>query len=429
MLQIQPRDLRPTYGWVIVVIAAMAMVATLPGRTHGLGMISERLLTDPAFQGDDGGAMDRVTYSDMNLWGTLLGALFCLPCGRLIDRFGLRAMLTGTVAALAVVVLWMTQVSGKLPLFVGIVFTRGFGQSALSVVSITMVGKWYRGRLGPPMAAYSLLLSLGFVGAARGAKPFALDDWRVVWGGMGWILLAGMLPLAWLLTREPRYEAPEEPEKTRRAESGYTLAQALRTPAFWVFGLAISVVAVISSGQSLFNESVLKEQGFKADVYYDVMAVSGTSGMLVMLPVGWMLRWCGLGRMQAAGLSIMGCCLCWLPTIHVEWQLSIYAILMGMSGTTMTVLFFAVWGQAFGRAHLGEIQGVAQMLTVLASASGPKALAECLARSGSYAPVFLGLAGAAVVLAAASLMVRIPRPDEAPVARDATRTVLALQET
>ena len=37
------------YGWVMVCVAALAMVATLPGRTHGLGMITERLLADPAF--------------------------------------------------------------------------------------------------------------------------------------------------------------------------------------------------------------------------------------------------------------------------------------------------------------------------------------------------------------------------------------------
>ena len=34
------------YGWVIVVAAALAMVATMPGRTHGLGTITERLLKD-----------------------------------------------------------------------------------------------------------------------------------------------------------------------------------------------------------------------------------------------------------------------------------------------------------------------------------------------------------------------------------------------
>ena len=35
-------------GWVALVVAALAMVATLPGRTHGLGLITER--TDALWQ-------------------------------------------------------------------------------------------------------------------------------------------------------------------------------------------------------------------------------------------------------------------------------------------------------------------------------------------------------------------------------------------
>src|SRR5262249_16823263 len=106
------------YGWVIVVVAALAMVATLPGRTHGVGMITERMLADSTLE------IDRVSYSDMNLWATLLGATFCLGSGRLIDRFGLRINLTITVAALGLVVLWMTKLSGYWLLFIAIFLTR-----------------------------------------------------------------------------------------------------------------------------------------------------------------------------------------------------------------------------------------------------------------------------------------------------------------
>ena len=48
-----------------------AMVATLPGRTHGLGLITEPLLADLG--------LDRVPFAALNFWATLLGAAFCLP--------------------------------------------------------------------------------------------------------------------------------------------------------------------------------------------------------------------------------------------------------------------------------------------------------------------------------------------------------------
>ncbi|HET6881105.1 MAG TPA: MFS transporter [Pirellulales bacterium] len=399
-------QLRPNYAWVIVPVAALAMVATLPGRTHGLGMITERLLADPSL------GIDRDMYGDMNAWATILGAAFCLPCGYLIDRFGLRLNLTVTVAALGAVVLWMTVLSGRWPLFIAILLTRGFGQSALSVISITMVGKWYRDRLSMPMAVYSLLLSVGFVGAAQLAKPFATAEWRTVWAGMGWLLLLVMLPVAWIFTRDPpaAESAGPVPAPSVPQAEGFTLWQAMRTSAFWVFSLGICIVAMVTSGQSLFGESILTQQDFPIAAYYNLMILTGTIGLMVKLPVGWFARRSPMGRLQAVALILMGACLFWLPLIRSNWELNLYAVGMGLSGTTMTVLFFAVWGQAFGRAHLGEIQAVAQMLTVFASAAGPKVLTACHARTGSYALVFEILAASTIVVAAASWFVWVPRP-------------------
>ena len=88
------------YGWVNVFVAALAMVGTLPGRTQGLGLITEPLLADLQ--------INRVVFARINLWATLIGALFCLGVGRLIDRFGSRIVLTIVTLALATVVLLMS---------------------------------------------------------------------------------------------------------------------------------------------------------------------------------------------------------------------------------------------------------------------------------------------------------------------------------
>ena len=41
-----PRAVPFYYGWVNVIVASLAMTATLPGRTHGLGLVTEPLLAD-----------------------------------------------------------------------------------------------------------------------------------------------------------------------------------------------------------------------------------------------------------------------------------------------------------------------------------------------------------------------------------------------
>src|SRR3979490_2817565 len=87
----------PVWPWVRVVVAALAMVLTLPGRTHGLGLFTEPLLKSLA--------LDRESYGFLNLGATLLGALFCLPCGWLLDRFGTRAVFLAVALALGTTVL------------------------------------------------------------------------------------------------------------------------------------------------------------------------------------------------------------------------------------------------------------------------------------------------------------------------------------
>src|SRR6202035_3766576 len=96
-------------------------------------------------------------------WGTLIGAAFCLPCGRLIDRFGSRIIHTLVLIALGATVVAMSGISGMTGLCIGVTLTRGFGQSALSVVSLALVGKWSARRLNQAMGVYSLLVGVGFM--------------------------------------------------------------------------------------------------------------------------------------------------------------------------------------------------------------------------------------------------------------------------
>ena len=154
-LAFRPARLRFYYGWVNVAVAALAMVGTFPGRTQGLGLITEPLMRDLQ--------IDRVLFGQINFWATLIGSLFCLGIGRLVDRFGSRTMLTAVALMLGTVVLLMSGVTGVLWLCLLITLTRGLGQSALSVISLTMVGQWFVRRIDLAMAVYTILLSIGFM--------------------------------------------------------------------------------------------------------------------------------------------------------------------------------------------------------------------------------------------------------------------------
>jgi MFS family permease len=398
-------------------VAAFAMVATLPGRTHGLGLVTEPLLNDLG--------LERVHYAALNLWATLLGALFCLPWGWLIDRVGARLMLAATLGGLGAVVVLMAQVQGSdahgPTFFLLLLFTRGLGQSGLSVVSITLVGRSAVGRSGIVIGMYSFLTAVGFM-AAFSFVGFVMESfepsWRDVWAGIGWVVLASA-PITWWLTGGPaqspgRAAMPPEEAASDGAPAGaetdgFTLGQTLSSPAFWVFAIATSLYGLVAAGVSLFNQSILAERGFERKVFLTISAVTPLIGLASNLGSGWLATRWPIARILGLAMVILAAALVFFPLVETLVQVYLYAAAMGVAGGMITVIFFAVWGQIFGKKHLGKIQGAAQMLTVLASAAGPLLLAESQEQTGSYVPAMTAVALVSLLLAVAAVCVPMPQ--------------------
>jgi MFS family permease len=407
MKQSFPQRLPFYYGWINVVVASVAMAATLPGRTHGLGLITKPLLADLE--------ISEILYGHINLATALLGALVCLPVGYLIDRFGVRAVAIGVSVGLGGAVAATAAAVGPLSLSVTLFAVRGLGQGALSVVSMAIVAKWFSRRLGLAMGVYSVLLSIGSVAAVLGTGYLVKTaGWRTAWNTCAFALLAGMAPLAWLFVRDtpeacglpgdvgPTSAIPES------SAADFTLAGALCSPAFWVFALGTSVFNLVWSAVTLWNELILNERGFNGtDDATRVLAILSASGLISNLVGGALARRGNLGRLLSGGLLVLAISLALFPRITSMLQLQLYAVAMGLTGGIVTVVFFAAWRHLFGAAQLGRIQGAAQLITVLASSVGPEIMAQSHARTGSYTPMFYALAAVVTVLALAAAVVPI----------------------
>ena len=408
------------YGWLVLLVASAAMVGTLPGRTQGLGLITEPLITELR--------LDRVTYAQLNFWATIAGAGFAVGIGRLLDRFGGRVVLTVVALALGLVVCAMARAASVPQLALWVTLTRGLGQSALSVISIALVGHWFTRRIDTAMAVYSIVLSVGFMAV------FPLVGWLVqVWGwrdawfAVGVVLVAGLAPLSWLIVRRSPAAlgvAPDGDQPTglhrsaatpataegrvSREEAGHTWGAAVATPAFWVFALGTALYGLVASGIGLFNESILAERGFGARVYYQTLGVTAMTALAGNFLGGWLAGRVPLTRLLALSLFILTIGLAALPHVSSLVHVMLWAAAMGMGGGIVMVLFFSVWPRVFGRRHLGRIQGSAQALTVLASAVGPLLLAWCIAWTGSYQWMFRILAVAIGCVGLAAVWLPLP---------------------
>ena len=413
----------PYYGWIVLAVAAAAMVGTLPGRTQGLGLITEPLLADLG--------ISRVDYAQLNLWATLAGSAGAFGVGRFIDLAGSRIVLATIAAALGTTVCLMSRAGSFGELALAVTLTRALGQSALSVVSIAMVGHWFVRRIDAAMAIYSVVLSIGFmiafplVGAAVQSR-----GWRAAWFAAGAVIIAVLLPLALLLVRRSPESIGLLPDGaselgTRTAEpgartlgtgtpgtaepAGYTLREALATPAFWVFAIGAALYGLVASGIGLFNESILAERGLGPNIYYQTLVVTAMTGLAGNFAGGWLARFVALNRLMAISLFVLTAGLVALPRVSTIAMAMAWATMMGLGGGLVMVLFFSVWPRIYGRRHLGRIQGVAQAMTVLASAVGPLLLAATVERTGTYEAIFYVLAVAVGSVAFAALAVSVPR--------------------
>lgn len=415
--------------WVHVVVAALAMVATLPGRTHGLGLFTEPILKSTE--------LSRETYGLISLVGTLLGGLFCFPAGWLLDRAGTRLGYVLIAGLLGVTVVMMSQWSPLTywPLAVFILLTRGFGQSALSVVSLALIGRSVGSRSGLTMGVYSCLVSVFFFGAfgvltsviKQGATAWRdtsmglgggvlstfvgqrPDGWRDPWLGIG----IGVLTCAVIggIAIRPRILTAERVAEGQSGGRGVSLNDALRSNVFWAFALGTSFYGMVGAGISLFNESILKERGFDVNVFANATVVGIPFGLAGNLVGGWLATRVPLGRLFALAMVVYAVCLTAFPFIAFEWQVYIYTMVMAGSTGLMTVCFFSVWRKAFGTSHIARIQGAAQFLTVIFSGFG-QWLFPAVKAKNAYADLFPILAIVAVGFSIWLWLTKGPMPSQ-----------------
>ena len=404
--------------WIYIIIAAVCMAATFPGRTQGLGMVTEFILLDLQ--------IDRIIYGYFNLAATLIGALFCIPIGSMLDKYGVRRVLLWIMIPLSIAVLCMSMTNSPIFFFIALVFTRGFGQSALSVASMSLISKYFpKERLGVAMGIFSvimtvlMMLSFALMGyALRNVAPviyvelgnlmMSFTNWRVAWASVGLIILFICVPLLFLI-RKSAVMLNNDVLQTDEGKTSIPFSLAIKTSIFWIFALSISFFGLVNSGVALFNENILAERGFDREMYHLLMIIPWPFALATNLGVGYLARKVKVSYLLFGSLLLMGLLKVIFPFIQTAPQIIAYTIALGFSAGALTVLFFIVWADLFGRKEVGKIQGLAQMMSVVASAVGPIFFAYSYSWTNSYSPAFFISGGLTLTFAVLALIVRIPQ--------------------
>ena len=133
-----------------------------------------------------------------------------------------------------------------------------------------------------------------------------------------------------------------------------TLGDALRSPAFWVFAVASAMYGLVASGIGLLNESILVERGFTPDIYYQALAVTAITGLFGNFAAGALAGRTSLRTILVTALVVLAAGLAALAHVTTVAHVMMQAVAMGVAGGFIMVVFFAFWGKAYGRLHLGR---------------------------------------------------------------------------
>ena len=183
------------YGWLVLVVATVGMMMTIPGQTIGVAIFLDGIIDDLG--------MSRSEVSTLYLVGTLAGALVLPFVGRFVDRRGPRLAVVVVAALFALACVWMGFVQGTVTLLIGFTLVRALGQGSLSLISVHAVAIWFVrrrgvavGLLGVGMAAwvavFPSLIELLLV-------PFG---WRTTYVLLGALVAVTILPLGALVFRD-----------------------------------------------------------------------------------------------------------------------------------------------------------------------------------------------------------------------------------
>jgi MFS family permease len=329
----------------------------------------------------------------------LVGGASAPLVGILVDRLGPRRLLwlggsllvISLVASAYVVALWQVVI------LYGIVMTLGANCLGL-VVFVPILSRHFVRRRG---MAISIVQSAN--GIARGISAPLI---QVLISGIGWrmtyltqaaFMAACILPLAMVFRRAEGAADPAETPAVANLAAiaiprGWTLAEAMRTPHFWLL-----FAVYLFTGLGSFFVS-LHQLAFAVDIGFDKIYAAGVLGMGAFLAVpgivvtGTLSDYIGreASALLAYAFSIFGAlCALFITSPDQHLLLWLHACFFGLTWGARGPAITAKTADLFPGTQLGTILGVITIGSGLGAAIGSWGAGAIFDLSGSYRLAFI----------------------------------------
>ncbi len=378
------------YGWVIVFVATVGTICSIPGQTIGFSVFTNYV--------KDALLVNEITLTSSYMIGTVASSFFLVKVGRLYDKFGAR--LIGTVSALflGVTLLFMSRIDDfvffieskyitinhfslvLITTSISFFFLRFLAQGVLTLVSRSMIQQWFVQRRGLANGIAGVFIAFSFAIAPKVTNSMIEHlDWKGAWALMGSLMILLLVPFILIFYRDTPEECKLLPDNcigtqrrlNKQMSKSYTLNDAKRTPLFWLYTLSLSYGALFITGFTFNLVSVFAEFGFSQNVAVSIFIPSGVIAIVMNLFTGWLSD--KIKMKYILLLYLFGEILLSIGILSLDFKTGMYLIILGngISGGIFGILISASFPKFFGKEHLGEVIGLCMSTLVVGSAIGP----------------------------------------------------------
>ena len=286
--------------------------------------------------------------------------------GNLMRRFGVRnvAMVSMVFSALSMLLSSLVQSQWQLTLFFGFFSGLATGLVA-SVLGATVASRWFIKHRG---------LVVGIMGAAVSAGQLVFFPLLTAWAvSMGWRTAALILAVLCLILIVPVFlfmrDDPEQlglkplgalEDKTgaKIEADDRVMFRALRSPDFWLLALTFYICGATSNGligQHFIPHAV--DHGFSPLAAANALALMGAFNFVGTIASGWLTDRFDPRRLLLIYYGFRGLSLLFLPFIHDNLGIVVFAIVFGLDYIATVPPTIALAADSFGRKNVGVVYG------------------------------------------------------------------------
>ena len=406
------------YGWFILGSGIVGILCSVPGQTIGVSAFTEPLMEALGLQ--------RTTLSISYMVGTGGSALLLTFAGKFYDRFGARVTAMCAGMGLGCVLLLLSQIdhigtsvaawlgaAGSSTLIaattaVGFLLLRFSGQGVMTMTSSNMVMKWFRRHRGMASGIMNAFVPVGF-----SLAPLIFHSliesvgWSRTWMVIGATVGLGFTVFAATFFRDnpedcglfPDGDTDDDPDEVGRGpERAFTLSQAVRTYAFWVFNLALALHGMFVTALTFHIESIFRQAGLSEDAAFAIFFPMSVVAVCSGLGCGWLMDRTKLKFFLVAKAGSLMLALSGVLALGTGAGFYMLVAGAGLARGVFGLLMSATWPRLFGREHLGAITGFQRTWMVSFTAAGPLLFSLSKDLVGGYHGALLLTLGAGAVV-------------------------------